>query len=53
MKKTYINPELEVVELQMTQQIMAGSPKLGDGNYDPSKPVFAPGMDLDDEEEDW
>ena len=49
MKKTYINPELVVVELQITQQIMAGSPKLGDGYYDPNKPVFAPGMDLDDE----
>ena len=54
MKKTYINPELVVVELQMTQQIMAGSPKLGD-DWTTGKPVFAPGMDLDDdmEEEDY
>ena len=47
MKKIYNNPEIEVVELQMTQQIMAGSPGLG-GNYDPSKPVLSPELELED-----
>ena len=48
MKKEYINPEIEVVELQITQQIMAGSPGLG-GEYDPSKPILAPELDFVDE----
>ena len=47
MKKEYINPEIEVVELQITQQIMAGSPGLG-GEYDPSKPVFALEFELEE-----
>ena len=41
MKKTYINPTMEVVKLQMHQQMLAGSPiqssdsadVTGDGNY--------------------
>ena len=49
MKKTYINPELEVVELQMSQQIMTGSPKLG-GDYTTGKPVLAPEYDWDEDE---
>ena len=29
MKKTYINPEMEVVKIAAKVQIMAGSPELG------------------------
>lgn len=47
MKKKYNNPEIEVVELQITQQIMAGSPGLG-GEYDPSKPVLSPEYDFEE-----
>ena len=48
MKKTYINPELQVIVMQ-TRAMLAGSPPLSDGDYDPSKPVLAPGMDWDDD----
>lgn len=33
MKKTYINPELEVVKMKMNQHLLDGSPQLG-GEYD-------------------
>ena len=47
MKKEYIYPEIEVVELQINQQIMTGSPELGD-EYNPNKPVLSPELDLDE-----
>ena len=50
MKKQYIYPKMEVVDLKITQQIMAGSPKLG-GTYSGGT-VLAPEMDWDDDEED-
>ena len=52
MKKTYINPELQVIVMQ-TRAMLAGSPPLSDGDYKPGKPVLAPGMDWDEDEEDW
>ena len=32
MKKTYINPTIEIIEVKMHQQMLAGSPGLG-GEY--------------------
>jgi len=52
MKKTYINPELQVIVMQ-TRAMLAGSPPLSDGDYKPEKPVLAPSMDFDEDEEDW
>ena len=55
MKKTYINPSMEVVKLQMHQQMLAGSNP--DVTYDSSEESIAPGSvegryyDFDDEEE--
>jgi len=39
MKKKYINPEMEVIEIKV-QQILAGSPILSEEEYDPEKPIF-------------
>ena len=51
MKKTYIHPEMEVVELNMSQTLLAGS-VLGDGVFndlaDESSVGLAPGMNMDD-----
>ena len=51
MKKTYIHPEMEVVEVNMSQTLLAGS-ALGDGVLndfaDESSVGLAPGMDMDD-----
>ena len=44
MKKTYINPELQVIVMQ-TRSMLAGSPPLSDGDYKSEKPVFAPSYD--------
>ena len=55
MKKTYINPTMEVVKLQMHQQMLAGSNP--DVIYDSSQESIAPGSvegryyDFDDEDE--
>ncbi len=47
MKKTYINPKLEVVELNMNQQLLAGSNLgMGTGNKGVEE-ADAPGMDID------
>ena len=49
MKKTYINPELAVVKIQLSQ-MLASSPGLGGGDFDPgSDPILAPevGSDFD------
>ena len=52
MKKTYINPEMEIIELR-TQPLLAGSEKvgLGDGPVDPSSADGRGGLFADDE--DW
>ena len=55
MKKTYINPSMEVVKLQMHQQMLAGSPiqssdpadVTGDGNYNSLGREY----DFDDDDE--
>ncbi len=46
MKKEYIYPEMEVVEIK-APQLLAGSPEVPtDGDYDPNNDVLdAPGMD--------
>ena len=50
MKKTYQNPALEVVKLQMRQQMLAGSdPKIGE-DYNGEK-TLGRSLDFDDEEE--
>ena len=51
MKKIYLNPKMEVVDLKITQQIMAGSPKLG-GTYQEGGVILAPEMDWDEDDED-
>ena len=49
MKKTYINPELEVIKIA-TQQMLAASTELLDtGSYDGGE-IFAPENDFIDEE---
>ncbi len=47
MKKTYINPNIEVVKLNMHQQMLSGSPGLG-GQYSGGTPE---GRDNDGD--DW
>ena len=50
MKKTYINPTLDVVEIKFTQQLLAGS--LLDKGTDPvidEGDVLAPGFGFEDE----
>ena len=55
MKKTYINPTMEVVKLQMHQQMLAGSPD-GNNMVDPESEAQNPsvfegrGFDFDEEE---
>lgn len=45
MKKQYIIPQTEIVELNEEQQILAGSaPGLG-GDYNDGDPVLAPSFD--------
>lgn len=51
MKKTYINPELVVVELQITQQIMTSSPGVG-GQFNGGTPE-APELYWDEEMDEF
>ena len=53
MKKTYINPAIEVVELKMNCQILAGSLAKGDDVITNENSVLSRGYDFDDEDEDW
>ena len=50
MKKTYINPELEVVKLQTMQMLAASDPILGSSDFGGSDPILAPedGFDFSD-----
>ena len=49
MKKTYINPELEVVKIQTMQMLAASDPILGGEDFGGSDPILAPelGDDFD------
>ena len=47
MKKTYINPEMEIVKIE-TQQIIAASVGFGSGNEDPIN-AESNILDLDDD----
>ena len=45
MKKVYLKPEMELIEEEMDQQILAGSaPDLGD-DYTDGDPVFSPELE--------
>ena len=47
MKKTYINPEIEVVRMKMNQHLLDGSPiPMGSGDKDP-------GTEADGHEDDF
>ena len=50
MKKTYINPTMEVVKLQMHQQMLAGSDPQLTGTYTGGE-VLGRDFEFDDEEE--
>ena len=52
MKKTYINPELEVVKLQ-TMQMLAASVGIVDDIIDDPGDIGAPGMDFDFSEDEF
>ena len=47
MKKKYIIPEMEAVEIK-SQQILAGSPTLTSSEWDSTSPIL--GREFDDEE---
>lgn len=49
MKKTYLQPELEVVDIKFSQPLMAGSPVLDVNNVNVDEPgeLLAPGMPND------
>ncbi len=56
MKKTYINPALEVVVLKFNNSLLAGSPGVenGDGlgnSYNSGDVTYGRDFDFDDEEE--
>ena len=44
MKKTYINPAMDIVEIKAANQLLAGSVTLN-GNLDDSDPILAPEFD--------
>lgn len=47
MKKIYINPTTEIIDIKMNQLLLAGSvPELG-GELGGEDPILAPGMDDD------
>ena len=48
MKKTYINPEMEIVEIKMQQHIMAGSVGIN-STATPIDPSTADGHEFDDD----
>ena len=54
MKKIYINPKMEVVDLKINQHLMAGSPidtPVGGGQQGNGS-ALAPSLDWDDDEDD-
>ena len=52
MKKEYINPEMEVVNIQIRQQMLAGSPDAGD-EYQDGDPVLSTEFFDNGGSEDW
>ena len=47
MKKQYINPTVEIIDIEMDQHLLAGSvPTLG-GDLTGSDPILAPELDTD------
>ena len=51
MKKTYINPEMEVVKVQTTQMLAASAQEMGlGGDYDEGSGITLGGRDNDN---DW
>lgn len=51
MKKTYINPTMEIVKIASQTQMLAGSnPTLG-GSYDGSSSILSRESDWDDDDE--
>ena len=48
MKKTYINPEMEIVEIKMQQHMLTGSVTI-DTSADPIDPANADGREFGDE----
>lgn len=53
MKKTYIIPAMEAIELKMNCQMLAGSLAKGDDVITNENSVLSRGYDFDDDEEDW
>ena len=53
MKKTYINPAIEVVKLKMNCQILAGSLDKYTEEVTSEGDVLSRSFDFDDDEEDW
>ena len=49
MKKTYINPTLEVVEIEIKNQLLAGSDPVLGAEYNSSTDGDPLGRELDDE----
>lgn len=47
MKKSYINPELQVIVMETAGMLALSDPRLKDGNA--VGPGMAPGMDWDDD----
>ena len=52
MKRTYMNPTLEVIKIETTQMLAASTMTLplidGDGNVDNSNDILAPSIDFED-----
>lgn len=47
MKKTYINPNMEVVKVSMQQQMLAGSLAIGSGDKNPATEADGRSDDFD------
>ena len=52
MKRTYMNPTLEVIKIETTQMLAASTMTLplidGDGSVDDSNAILAPSIDFED-----
>jgi hypothetical protein len=47
MKKIYMHPEMEIVEIKYQQTLLAGSaPALGTEDFETEDPILAPGLDV-------
>lgn len=49
MKKKYINPTIEIIDIKMNQTLLAGSLPMGSGDVDPANadaPEFADDLTL-------